>query len=293
MKRLIGKMAIPALLALTLAGCGFNVDSLVKESTRQFGAGATGLAPPGREVARPPGYQSVPMYTYRVVKSWPHLTWAFTQGIVFHDGVLLESTGLYGRSSIIKVAPGSGQVLARQNIAEEHFGEGMTVFKDRVYQLTLSNTGFIYNRKSLKQVGEFSYQGEGWGLTHDEQSLIMSDGSNRIRFLDPETFKPLRTIEVSYNNIPLKNLNALQYVKGEIFANIWQSDYIVRIDPRNGKILGWINLKGLQQDEDKGGADDVLNGIAYDEESDRLVVTGKRWSKYFEISLHPAETART
>jgi glutamine cyclotransferase len=231
---------------------------------------------------------SVPMYTYKVVSSWPHHSCAFTEGIVFHDGILLESGGLYASSSLMSVAPGSGRVLTRQPVPDEYFAEGLTVFNGRIYQLTMFKTGFIYDPHSFRKVGEFSYDGEGWGLTHDDKHLIMSDGSNSIRFINPVTFQTEKTINVTVNNVPLVNLNELEYVKGEIFANIWGSDYIVRIDPQSGAVVGWINLKGLLLPENEGNNVDVLNGIAYDEENDRLVVTGKQWSKFYEISLQPA-----
>lgn len=284
------KVLLTVLVALSLAACSPSVEKLVKESTRDYGIKDAEVANLVRKDANNGLLKSlsVPMYTYKVISSWPHHSCAFTQGIVFHDGLLLESGGLYAASSLMSSAPGSGRVLSRQRVPDEYFAEGLTVFKGRIYQLTLSKIGFIYDHKSLRKVGEFSYDGEGWGLTHDDKHLIMSDGSNTIRFINPVTFETEKTIRVAVNNVPLINLNELEYVKGEIFANIWGSDYIVRIDPRTGAIVGWINLKGLLVPENEGNNADVLNGIAYDEENDRLVVTGKQWSKFYEISLQPA-----
>jgi len=277
----IFRTALLAAGAFALAACGPNLDALVKQSTSLQQDSPSRSAPGASSQATAP----IPLYTYKVVTSWPHHRWAFTQGLVFQDGLLLESTGLYDKSSLMQVVPDSGQVLERQIVPGEYFAEGITVFKERIYQLTLSGSGFIYHHKSLLKEGEFSFEGEGWGLTNDGRHLIMSNGSNVLQFINPETFKTERTVSVTCNKIPLKNLNALQYIKGEIFANVWQTDYIVRIDPGSGNITGWINLKGLLRPEERNGNTDVLNGIAYDEKNDRLVVTGKRWPRYFEIRL--------
>jgi glutamine cyclotransferase len=230
----------------------------------------------------------VPVYKYKVVHSWPHDPQAFTQGLEFHDGVLYESTGQYGKSSLRKVALTTGKVLLKVDVPREYFAEGLTIFNDKIYQLTWkAQKGFIYDLNSFAKLGEFSYEGEGWGLTHNSDSLIMSDGTNKIRFLDPGSFAVRRTISVYDGTRPLAELNELEYIKGEIFANIWQTDRIVRIDPGSGKILGWIDLRSLLSvsDRDSSEPPDVLNGIAYDEAKDRLFVTGKLWPKLFEIRL--------
>jgi len=228
----------------------------------------------------------VPTYTYEVVNTYPHARDAYTQGLIFQDGILWESTGERGRSSLRKVDLKTGKVLKKVDVPLEFFAEGMTVLDGKVYQLTWQeHKGFIYDAETLKKLGEFSYQGEGWGLTHDGESLIMSDGTNQLRFLHPNTLQVKRTISVFDKGEPLAQLNELEFIKGEIWANIWQTDKIVQLDPQTGKILGWIDLTGLLPTRDYTPETDVLNGIAYDKEGDRLFVTGKLWPKLFEIRL--------
>ena len=229
---------------------------------------------------------SVPTDTYEIVNSWPHDPQAFTQGLIYLDGALYESTGQYGASSLRKVELETGKVRKKVAVPSEFFAEGMTIFQGKVFQLTWkAQKGFIYDQKSFRKRDEFGYTGEGWGLTHDEHSLILSDGTNELRFLDPTSFKVTRSIKVLDGVAPLNELNELEYIKGEIYANIWHSNRIARIDPTDGKIKGWIDLTGLRLPQDAGDDDNVLNGIAYDEAHDRLFVTGKRWSKLFEIRL--------
>jgi glutamine cyclotransferase len=230
---------------------------------------------------------AVPVYTYEVVNTWPHDTSAFTQGLVFYQGVFYESAGRYGSSSLRRVEPVTGKVAKKVSLGSQYFAEGMTILKEKIYQLTwMEHKGFIYDLKNLRLEGEFAFDGEGWGLADDEQSLIMSDGTNRIRFIDPSTFKVSRSIMVCEHGAPLMELNELEFVKGEIFANLWKSDRIARIDPQNGHITGWIDLTNLLPPEQRvNPEEDVLNGIAYDEKDDRLFVTGKRWPKIFEIRL--------
>lgn len=229
---------------------------------------------------------SVPTDTYEVVHSWPHDPQAFTQGLIYQDGALYESTGQYGASSLRKVELETGKVRKKVSLPSEFFAEGMTIFQGRIFQLTWqAHKGFIYDQKNFHARGEFAYTGEGWGLTHDEHTLILSDGTNEIRFLDPVSFKVVRSIKVWDGKSPLNELNELEYIKGEIYANIWHSDRIARIDPTDGKLKGWIDLTGLRLPQDGGDDDNVLNGIAYDEAHDRLFVTGKRWSKLYEIRL--------
>ena len=233
----------------------------------------------------------VPTYTYEVVDSWPHLTTHFTQGLVYYDGHLYESTGQYGSSLLCRLDLKTGKVKKKVDVAKEYFAEGMAILGDKIYQLTWqAHKGFVYDLKNFDRLAEFSYEGEGWGLTADAHSLIMSDGTNKIRFIDPVSFRVLRSIEVYDHNQPLAELNELEYIKGEIYANIWHSDKIVRIDPATGKILAWIDLSGLRRPEDGGDSDNVLNGIAYDDKNDRLFVTGKRWSKLYEIRLVRKQT---
>jgi len=232
---------------------------------------------------------AVPVYTYEVVNTYPHDPGAFTQGLVFLDGVLWESTGLSGQSSLRKVDLKTGGVLKKIDVPAEYFAEGLAVLGGHAYQLTWqSHKGFVYDRDSFKLEKEFAYEGEGWGLTTDGQQLILSDGTDQIRFLDPATFAVTQTIAVRFQGRPVTQLNELEYVKGEIFANIWQSDDVVRIDPASGRVTGVIDFTGLLPAPDRSGSpDDVLNGIAYDSATDRLFVTGKRWPKLFEVRLKP------
>lgn len=276
-----------------LAACGN--DSTMQDSSRTPKAAPTpgnqNNAAPHTEQQQPcanvAAAQNPPVYTYEVVNIWPHDTRAFTQGLVFHQGWFYESTGHYGQSTLRKVEPRTGKVSKKVEISSQYFAEGMTILQGRVYQLTWTERkGFIYDLKNLRHEGEFGFEGEGWGLTNDGQSLIMSDGTHQIRFLDPQTFKQTRAISVCENGSPLMEINELEYIKGEIYANLWKSNRIVRIDPQTGRILGWIDLTGLLAPEERIHPDeDVLNGIAYDEKDDRLFVTGKRWPKIFEIRL--------
>lgn len=228
-------------------------------------------------------------YTYEVVAVYPHDRDAFTQGLVYVDGQLYETTGLNGHSTFRKVDLKTGRVLKQVKLDETYFGEGMTILGDKAYQITWrSKVGFVYNLETFTVEKQFSYTGEGWGLTTDGKWLILSDGTDEIRFLDPADFKVVRTIHVSNRGEPIKNLNELEYIKGEIYANVWQTNWIVRIDPANGALLGVINLAHLLASEDYTANTDVLNGIAYDAANDRLFVTGKDWPKLFEIRLKPA-----
>jgi glutamine cyclotransferase len=247
----------------------------------------------GPENAKPAGVAAPPTVDgYEIVQTYPHDCQAFTQGLEIRDGVLYEGTGLNGSSTLRRVKLESGAVEQRVAISNAYFGEGITVLKDKIYQLTWqSQQGFVYDRATFKKTGEFRYEGEGWGLANDGQSLIMSDGvTNRLRFLNPATFALEKTVTVNdERGRPLLNLNELEYVKGEIYANIWQTDRIARLDPQTGRLLGWLDLTGLSQQlglaRSPCQAPDVLNGIAYDEAQDRLFVTGKLWPRLFEIRL--------
>jgi glutamine cyclotransferase len=221
-----------------------------------------------------------------VVQAYPHDPDAFTQGLVYHAGFLYEGTGLRGRSSLRRVTLETGQVIDTVTLEDQYFGEGIAILGDRLYQLTWqSNVGFIYDWQRLEQVGDFTYRTEGWGLTHDGTLLIMSDGTSNLYFLDPDTMHRVRQVTVRDGSGPVSRLNELEYVQGEIYANIWQQDWIVRIDPDDGTVLGWIDLSGLLSDEDRQQGVDVLNGIAYDVGGNRLFVTGKLWPKLFEIVI--------
>lgn len=237
---------------------------------------------------RTPGKGPVPIYGYEVVHAWPHDPGAYTQGLIFHDGKLLESTGQTGRSSLRRVEMETGKVLQKVDVQSPYFAEGMTLLNGKIYQLTWQHQlGFIYDAWTFEKIGEFHYQGEGWGLANDGHSLILSDGSNRIRFLDPENFEVRRTIAVVAGKAQVNELNELEYVHGEIYANIWHADRIARIDPQTGSVAGWIDLTGILAAGQVTDEEAVLNGIAYDETSGRLFVTGKLWPKLFEIRVTP------
>ena len=221
--------------------------------------------------------------SYEVVQTYPHDRNAFTQGLIYDRGNLYESTGLNGQSTVRKVDLETGEVLQVEDLADQYFGEGMTLWEDRLIQLTwVSKTGFVYDRETFEQIDTFTYPTQGWGLTHDGKKLILSDGSNLLYFLDPNTFETVGQIEVTENDTPVDRLNELEFVKGEILANVWMSDRLARIDPETGNVKGWIDLTGIYEPQ-TNKRDAVLNGIAYDEKEDRLFVTGKLWSKLFEI----------
>ncbi|HKP71485.1 MAG TPA: glutaminyl-peptide cyclotransferase [Pyrinomonadaceae bacterium] len=279
--------------AFLVAGCGDGAETAANAgrlpaATPPVGQkrAASNLAGDGRAKPVATG-EPAPVYSYKIKHAWPHDTQAFTQGLIFLDGVLWESTGQYGSSSLRKVELKTGKVIKMIPVPRDYFAEGMTVFQGKVFQLTWqSHKGFIYDPATFQKQGEFAYPTEGWGLTHDGESLIMSDGSNLIRFLDPTTFQTTRVLSViDEGGEPVSHLNELEYVKGEIYANIWQTDRIVRVDPKSGKILGWIDLTGLLSDAERTDESDVLNGIAYDAKDHRLFVTGKLWPKLYEIEL--------
>jgi glutamine cyclotransferase len=224
-----------------------------------------------------------PVYHYRVIRSYPHDRQAFTQGLVYEGGFFYEGTGLNGQSSLRKVDPVSGRILKEVRLAPSHFGEGITIFGNRIVQLTWkSRIGFVYDKNSFHLVKTFNYPGEGWGITYDGKRLIMSDGTSVLHFLDPKDFREVATLGVRDQKGPVTGLNELEYVHGFIYANVWPTERIAVIDPRNGRIKVWIDLKGLLGKTDSQGVD-VLNGIAYDAQGDRLFVTGKLWPKMFEI----------
>jgi glutamine cyclotransferase len=228
----------------------------------------------------------IPVYSYSIANTYPHDPDAFTQGLVFDDGVLYEGTGLYGQSSLRRVELETGDTLQIRELSDQFFGEGITIYGNRIIQLTWqSNIGFVYDKNSFELLQEFSYSTEGWGITYDGTRLIMSDGTSTLHFLDPQTFDEIGHVEVSDDNGPVIRLNELEYVRGEVYANIWQTDRIARIAPETGRVVGWVDLEGLLSAEDRSDPVDVLNGIAYDAQTDRLFVTGKLWPKLFEIEL--------
>jgi glutamine cyclotransferase len=300
---LLQKALVP-LLALLLSACGAGGQAAPRlppeapaAATIQANLPLMLTAPPSATVAPPAtadmpptatiaGPAQPPTATYEVLNSYPHDPGAFTQGLVYEDGWLYEGTGLNGRSTLRKVVLDTGEVVQSHELDDSYFGEGITIFGDKIYQITWqSQIGFVYEKASFTQVGEFHYPSEGWGITHDGAQLIMSDGSATLHFLDPQTLQEISTISVTDNNGPVLRLNELEYVNGEIYANIWQTDRIARISPETGQVLGWIDLTGLLSAEDRQQTVDVLNGIAYDAASNRLFVTGKLWPKLFEIRI--------
>ncbi len=227
-------------------------------------------------------------YSFNVVATYPHDDAAFTQGLVYHDGLLYEGTGLYGRSSLRIAELSTGDIIEQVGLPDDYFGEGMTIIGDLVYLVTWrENIGFVYSVDDLTEIRSFSYSGEGWGLTHDGNHLILSNGSSTLSFLDPETFQVVRTVDVTYDDEHVSNLNELEYADGVVYANIWHLDQIVMIEPANGAVIGWIDLDGIQDHLDSTEGIDVLNGIAYNYNTGRLLVTGKLWPNVFEIELVP------
>jgi glutamine cyclotransferase len=238
------------------------------------------------ESGKAPAENSPTVYGYQIVHTWPHDRDAFTQGLVFNGGNFLESTGEVGRSTLRRVGPETGAVVQKVDVPPPYFAEGITLLKGKIYQLTWQHQlGFVYDALTFEKTGEFKYTGEGWGLANDGQSLILSDGTNRIRFLDPDNFQVTKTIAVLDGHTAVVEINELEYVQGELYANIWHDDRIARIDPKTGKVVGWINLAGLLARGEVQDEEAVLNGIAYDEAGGRLFVTGKLWPKLFEITL--------
>lgn len=223
---------------------------------------------------------------YETVGTYPHDAESFTQGLIFVDGKLYESTGQIGESSLREVELQTGRVLKKIDVPAPYFAEGITLLNGKIYQLTWQHgIGFIYDAQKLERIGEFNYASEGWGLTTDGRSLIISDGSNLLRFLDPDSFRVTKTIAVFDGKTPVQQLNELEYVNGEIYANVWHDQRIAMIDPKNGRVTGWIDLTGLLPPGAVQDEEAVLNGIAYDQASNRLFVTGKLWPHVFEIKI--------
>lgn len=254
---------------------------------------ASGCSPATPTPAPAPSPAAAIHYTYEVVNTFPHDRGAFTEGLVLYHHRLFESTGLNGQSTLREENLQTGEVLRQIPISADYFGEGIAILGSKIYQLTWQNhKGFVYDLDTFHLEKEFAYTGEGWALTTDGQSLIMSDGTSHIRYLDPETFAVKRTITVTLSGTPMSNINELEYVKGEIYANVWQTDYVIRIDPQTGNVVGVINFAGLLPPQDRTPDTDVLNGIAYDDTADRLFVTGKKWPLIFEVRLHPVNQGK-
>lgn len=235
-----------------------------------------------------PAPAKTPTYGFQIVKTYPHDKDAFTQGLIILDGVLYESTGLNGRSSLRRVELDSGKVQKIQAVPAQYFAEGLTNWGNDLIQLTWQNKiGFVYDRVTFQQKRNFQYASEGWGLANDGKRLILSDGTSILRFIDPTDFREIGRVSVKDKGAAVFYLNELEFVRGEIYANVWQTDRIARINPQTGEVTGWIDLRGLLGPNDDVGFGGVLNGIAYDAGQDRLFVTGKLWPKLFEIKLTP------
>lgn len=242
--------------------------------------------------AQPAAEPEVPVYVASEVKRFPHDPRAFTEGLFVDSGQLFESTGMVGRSSVRQVDLKTGKVLRQAVVPPPYFGEGIAPWKGQILSLTWQNgTGFRWSRKSFKQLGSFKYTGEGWALTSTGKELVMSDGSDTLRFIDPANFAVNRTLRVTIRGRPLRQLNELEWVEGQIFANVWMTDYVVRIDPVSGKVVGVIDLTQLHREAGAFGHDQVANGIAWDARAKKLYVTGKEWPWLFEVKLEPAGTA--
>jgi len=245
------------------------------------------LIKPDRQVSSLPKRLDYQM-TYQVINTYPHDPEAFTQGLIYLDAFIYESTGQYGASSLRKIVLETGEVKHQVDLLPEYFAEGLTAWGESLVQLTWrERTGFVYNRADFSLEDQFGYSTEGWGITHDGQRLILSDGTARLYFLSPETYQVLGSVTVKNQGVEVQRLNELEYIRGEVFANIWQTDSIVRINPDTGQVLGWIDLGGILPRDARQADTDVLNGIAYDPVQDRLFITGKRWPFIYEIRLIP------
>ena len=240
----------------------------------------------------PAAYAAIPQYEPVVIATYPHDPDAFTEGLLYQDGYLYESTGRNGQSSVRQVELKTGKVLRQHDIDRKYFGEGIVAWKDHLLELTWKDgTGFIYDTKTFKQTGEFHYEGEGWAFTSDDANIYMSDGTPDIRVLNPDTLAERKRIHVTCDGLPVRNINELEWVKGEIYANIWLTRLIVRIDPGSGKVVGIIDATGLLYKAAETRTVDVVNGIAYDAAGNRLFVTGKQWPYLFQIGLKPRKAA--
>lgn len=230
-------------------------------------------------------FNSIPIYSYNIINTYPHDARAFTEGLVYDAGYFYESTGKFNESTLRKVELQTGKIIKLNKLNENYFGEGITLYNNKIFQLTWkSNVGFIYDKDSFNLINKFYYNTEGWGITHNDEHLIMSDGTDELFFLNPQNFKKVYTIKVHDDFKPITRLNELEFIKGEIYANVWRSDKIARICPHSGRITGWIDLKGLLSPKEYKNAG-TLNGITYDNQNNRIFVTGKMWPKIFEIKL--------
>ncbi|HEY0796785.1 MAG TPA: glutaminyl-peptide cyclotransferase [Acidisarcina sp.] len=229
---------------------------------------------------------NAPVEGYKVVARYPHSAESYTEGFFYLDGLFYEGTGMNGRSKVMAIEPKTGKVVQQIDLAPQYFGEGIVDWGPNIYEWTWqSHVCFVYDRFSLRMIKQFPYRGEGWGMTRTAKEIITSDGTSALRFRDPETFKEVRHITVKDGARPIEQLNELEYIKGEIYANVWHSDRIARISPRDGHVIAWIDLTGLLPENQRINEESVLNGIAYDAQHDRLFVTGKQWPTIFEIKV--------
>jgi len=294
MKKQYGAAAIFVLAVLVVGALAFSLSSLAPrngssptpsptQTSSPTNSASPSASPTLTPTPTPSTSNGAKTYTYKIVKTYPHDPNAFTEGLVFDNGFLYESTG--ESSSLRRVDLESGNVLQEINLPQEYFGEGLTVVNDSLIQLTWQNhIGFIYDKSTFNLLGNFSYPTEGWGLTYDGNRLIMSDGSSNLTFLDPTTFQKVGQASVHDGNTPLTDINELEYVNGDVYANIWLQQKIAIINPQNGAVKGWIDLSGIYQ---SNNIDDVLNGIAYDSATGRLFVTGKDWPNLYQITITP------
>jgi glutamine cyclotransferase len=260
----------------------FAACSLLGAGAFAFGVGA---ASRGRFAAPQKAEQSIRILGVKILKTYPHDPHAFTQGLEYFDGFLYESTGETGQSSLRRVDLETGKVMQKVDLAPEYFGEGMTIFRGKIYQLTwLSKIGFVYDVKTFRKLRDFHYYGEGWGLAHDDSNLILSDGTNTLRYINPDTFEVVRTLEIYAGKEALTNLNELECVGNNIYANVWHANRIARIDVRTGQVRAWIDLSAIAENE-QTEPEAVLNGIAYDSARHRFFVTGKNWAHLFEVQI--------
>ena len=241
----------------------------------------------------PAGAQSAPVLGYTVVARYPHSTESYTEGFFYRDGLFYEGTGLEGHSALLVIQPETGKVLQRRELDAKYFGEGIVDWGPNIYEWTWqTHVGFVLDRFSLRVLRQFAYSGEGWGMTRTATQIVTSDGTATLRFRDPETFKEVRSIVVKDGAQPVSQLNELEFIKGEICANVWHSDRIARISPKDGHVIAWIDLTGILPDDQRVNAESVLNGIAYDAQHDRLFVTGKQWPAIFEIRVVEKKAAK-
>ncbi|MEW6207989.1 MAG: glutaminyl-peptide cyclotransferase [Acidobacteriota bacterium] len=279
-KAIAKKSSKLSVFIITVVIAAIIIATLVVMATREDQPAAT------EKPAVDKGATMAKEVSYEVVASYPHDQKAFLQGLVWHDGVFYESTGQFGQSSLRRVEFPSGKVVRKIDLADEYFGEGLAMVGDRLIQLTWqTHIGFVYERDTFRKVGEFKYPTEGWGLCYDGKYLILSDGSDTLTYMDATSFEPVKKLRVTMNNRAVRNLNELEFIEGEIWANVWHEDVVLRINTETGRVSSFLNLAGLHTSDAAAGGEDVLNGIAYDAAQKRIFISGKLWPKIYEIKL--------